>query len=292
MPSVSKARHLIAPKIGSQPLVALDANGVLPPEKQPSWTYRSDQDLISMQWMWTMVVDDLIFQGNSLLGVKRGSDSFPISMERIDPSRWTITDGNILVDEKPVESRSVIFIPGVVDALLDVGARSIRQAADIEAAVAGRARVPNPTVVIRQTEQNDELDQDEVQKIVSGFIKNRRSPDGTVTFLPNGLDMEVLGQQETDFAIQARNAIRTDIGGFLGIPASVMDASLATASLTYSTAEGNRNAFYDQALPLYYGPIQHRLSLDDVVPRGQRVRFDLTELYAALPNPTGTPTED
>lgn len=292
VPSVSKARNLIAPKIGAQPLVALDTSGVIAPDKQPTWTYRTDQDLTSVQWMWTMVVDDLIFLGASLLGVKRGSDGFPISLERIDPSRWTITDGNILVDEQQVDAKAVIFIPGYVDALLDVGARSIRQAADIEASVAGRARVPNPTVVLRQTDADAQLDEDEPQKIVEAYIKNRRSPDGTVTFLPAGLEMEVLGTQETDFAIQARNAIRTDIGGFLGIPASVMDASLATASLTYSTAEGNRNSFYDQALPLYYGPIQDRLSLDDVVPRGQRIRFDLSGLYSALPNPTGTPTED
>lgn len=292
VPAVAKARNLIAPTIGRQPLVALDATGVLAPDRQPSWTYRTDQDLISVQWMWTMVVDDLIFLGSSLLGVKRGSDGFPISMERIDPSRWTITDGNILVDEQPVDSRSVVFIPGVVDALLDVGAKKIREARDIEAAVAGRARVPNPTVVIKQTDQDAALEQDEAQAIVTNYIKNRRSPDGTVTLLPYGFDMEVLGTQETDFAIQARNAVRNDIGGYLGIPASVMDASLATASLTYSTAEGNRNMFFDQALPLFSGPIEHRLSLDDVVPRGQRIRFDLSGLYAALPNPTGTPTED
>lgn len=292
VPAVAKARNLIAPTVGRQPLVALDANGRLPDERQPSWTYRTDQDLTSVQWMWTMVVDDLIFLGASLLGVKRGSDGFPISMERIDPSRWTITDGNILVDEKPVESKSVIFIPGVVDALLVAGQKSIRQAIDIELGVAIRAAVPNPQVVLRQTDPNVDLEQGEAQGIVTEFNKNRRSKGGSTTFLPSGLDLEVLGQPDTDFSIQARNAMRNDIGGFLGIPASVMDASLATASLTYSTAEGNRNMFYDQAIPLYSGPIEHRLSLDDVVPRGQRIRFDMTALYAALPNPTGTPTED
>lgn len=290
VPAVAKARNLLAPTIGRQPLVALDKNGAL--ATQPAWLYRTDQDLTSVQWMWTYIVDDLIFYGAALLAVVRGSDDFPITMDRISPDRWTVTDGTILVDEKPVDRRSVVYIPGVVDALLDVGSRSIRQARDIEDAVAGRARVPNPTVVIKQTDADAELRQDEVKQIVADYIKNRRSPDGTVTFLPAGLDMTVLGTQETDFAIQARNGVRTDIGSFVGIPASVMDASLATASLTYSTAEGNRNAFYDQALPIYADPIQHRLSLDDVVPRGQRVRFDFTQLYAALPNPTDTPTED
>lgn len=290
VPGVSKARNLLAPIVGRQPLRALDTNGPL--AAQPAWTYRTDQELVSVQLMWTMVVDDLIFYGHSLLTVTRGADGFPISMERIDPSRWTNQDQEWFIDGQHVPKRSVIYIPGVVSALLDVGARTIRQARDVEDAVAGRARVPNPTVVIRQTDSDAALEQDEVKTIVENFIKNRRSPDGTVTFLPAGLDMQVLGNQETDFAIQARNASKTDIGGFLGIPATVMDASLATASLTYSTAEGNRNMFYDQTLPLYSGPIEARLSLDDVVPRGQRVRFDLTELYAALPTPTGPITED
>lgn len=290
VPAVAKARNLLAPTIGRQPLVALDKSG--PVANQPAWLYRTDQDLTSVQWMWTYIVDDLIFYGAALLAVVRGSDGFPITMDRISPDRWTVTNGTILVDEKPVDERTVVYIPGVADALLDVGSRSIRQARDIEDAVAGRARVPNPTVVIQHTEGDYDIDQGEVRALMEAYVKNRRSPDGTVSYLPKGLEMKVLGTQETDFAIQARNASRTDIGAFVGIPSSVMDASLATASLTYSTAEGNRNSFYDQSLPIYAGPIEHRLSLDDVVPRGQRVRFDFTQLYAALPNPTDTPTED
>lgn len=295
VPSVAKARNLLAPLIGRQPLVALDNTGVLPPNKQPSFLYRTDTPIISPALMWTWVVDDLIFQGASLLLTKRGTDGFPLSLERLDPSRWTITNGGFMVDEQPVREGAggtVIYIPGFVDALLEVGSRTIRQAKDIEDAVAGRARNPIPTVVLRHTDSDVELDQGEVAEIVEKYIRNRRDPDGTVVFLPNGLEMEALGGQETDFAIQARNAVRTDVGGYMGIPASVMDSSLATASLTYTTTEGNRNAFYDQAVPLYTGPIAHRLSQDDVVPRGQRVRFDLSELYAAIPTPTDTPTED
>jgi phage portal protein BeeE len=71
-----------------------------------------------------------------------------------------------------------------------------------------------------------------------------------------------------------------------------MDASLSTASLTYSTQEGQRNEFADFTLPYWLEPIQQRLSLDDVVPSGQRVRFDLTDLYTTTPSPTGTITED
>lgn len=295
VPAVSKARNLLAPLIGRQPLVALDASGVLPPARQPSFLYRSDSPIISPALMWTWVVDDLIFRGSSLLGVKRGTDGFPLSLERIDPSRWTITNGAILVDEKPVTEGAggtVIYVPGFVDALLDVGSRTIRQSRDIEDAVAGRARNPIPTTVIRQTEDNADLEQDEVKAIVEAYTRNRRDPDGTVAFLPYGLEMDVLGESEPSMFENARNFSRIDVGSFLGVPSSMMDATTVQASLTYENKAGERSRFYVEALPLFSGPIEHRLSLDDVVPRGQRVRFDFTELYAASPTATDAPVQD
>ena len=71
-----------------------------------------------------------------------------------------------------------------------------------------------------------------------------------------------------------------------------MDASLSTASLTYSTQEGQRNEFADFTLPYWIEPIQQRLSLDDVVPAGQRVRFDLSDLYTNPPTPTSPEVAD
>ncbi|MDP4333558.1 phage portal protein [Curtobacterium sp. A7_M15] len=290
VPAVAQARNLLAPTIGRQPLKVLDKRGLL--TNQPAWTYRTDQDLISVQWMLTMVVDDLIFYGRALLGVKRGSDGFPLSIERIGPDRFTITDGVVLVDEKPVDARSVIYIPGLVDPLLDVGSQKIREAADIERGVAVKAAIPNPSIVFKQKDESAPLDQEEVQTLMEDTARNRRSRNGTITFLPPGLDMEVLGGQETDFSLQARNAVRIDIGSYVGIPSSLMNATTVQASLTYENKSGERDRFYVEALPMYTAPIEARLSLDDVVPQGQRVRFDLSELYAQLPTPTGAPTED
>jgi phage portal protein BeeE len=296
VPAVAKARNLLCATIGRQPLVARDADGlVLPRGKQPTWLYRTDQDVISTQHLWTWITDDLIFVGHALLSVQRGSDGFPVSVDRISPDRYTITDGAILVDEKPVDESEVCYLPGLVDGLLDIGSRSIRGAKYVEDAWVGKARNPVASTVIKQTDSNVELEQDEADNIVRQYSKNRRDPDGAVTFLPAGLDIEALGTADPAMFIEARNALRTDIGSFLGIPSSVMDASLSTASLTYSTAEGNRNAFFDQAVPLFAGAIEYTLSLDGknpMVPRGQSVRFDFSSLFATLPAPTGPATED
>jgi hypothetical protein len=290
VPGVAKARNLLAPTIGRQPLKALDANGEL--TTQPTWTYRTDQDLVSMTHLMTWVADDLLFLGRALLSVKRGSDGFPVSIDRVSPDRYTITDGSILIDEQPVDARSVIFIPGLVDGLLDIGARTIRGARYVEEAWVGRVRNPVPTTVLQQTESDSFLEQDEVEDIIRKYSAARRDPDGAVTFVPYGLSLSAMGENDSNLFVEARNALRIDIGSYVGVPSTLMDATTVQASLTYENKEGARDRFYVEALPLYASAIEARLSLDDVVPRGQRVRFDFSELYAQLPAATGPITED
>jgi len=43
---------------------------------------------------------------------------------------------------------------------------------------------------------------------------------------------------------------------------------------------------------MWFEPIEARLSQDDVVPRGQRVRFDRGDIAAPTPSPTGPTVED
>jgi len=91
--------------------------------------------------------------------------------------------------------------------------------------------------------------------------------------------------------VEARNAVRTDIGSFLNIRASMLDGTQGVDSLTYTTNSIERNAFYEIDLPFWTAPIESRLSQDDVVPAGQRVRFDKYAEYGA-PIDTDIPTED
>ena len=144
---------------------------------------------------------------------------------------------------------------------------------------------------LHQTEDAD-LEDDEIDGMLSDWNKARHDKDGSLAFTPRQVELRIHGSVDANVAIEARNAIRTDVGGFLGIPAFLMDASLATASLTYQTANGNRSQYVDYTMPYWTEPIQQRLSLDDVVPSGQRVRFHLSDLISTTPASTGTPTED
>src|SRR5690606_9573712 len=130
--------------------------------------------------------------------------------------------------------------------------------------------------------------------LLEGWSKARRDPESSaVGFVPYGIQpvfpgLDASGTQ--DLFIQGRNALRLDIANLTNIPASLLDGSVATASLTYQTQEGQRSSFQEQTMRYWLSPIEHRLSMDDVTPSGQVVRFDLAYVDHTLPSPQ-TPTD-
>ena len=68
-------------------------------------------------------------------------------------------------------------------------------------------------------------------------------------------------------------------------PAAMLDGSMSTATLTYSTQEGKRSEFVDYSLNYWASAVEARLSQDDVTPEGTFVRFDISWLTS--PNQPG-----
>jgi phage portal protein BeeE len=92
--------------------------------------------------------------------------------------------------------------------------------------------------------------------------------------------------------IAARNAASLDLARLIGVAASRIDATVDKGSLNYETTTGRNQEFVDFDLALYMTPITARLSLDDVVPRGTHVRFNLADFIAAAPSITGPVLKD
>lgn len=290
VPGVAKGRALLVSTIAKFPLVALDQNGPLPAERQPSFLYRTNTAQSPYSRM-VCTVDDLIFHGVSLWLTTRGAANQILDAEWCPRDLWSVKEGRFYLqgrDQPLDESEMLLFDVPLFDGLLAIGAGNLRGAKDVEKSWQGRARNPIPVMVLRATE--DGLTQDEVDAYVKSWSDARKSENGAVGFLPKGIEMDVHGEVSPDLMLQGRNAVKTDIANYLNIPTSLLDGSLSEASLTYTTQEGNRNIFYDLSLPFWVDPIAQRLSQDDVVPRGQRVRFDFYEQYALTPSPTG-PTE-
>lgn len=283
VPAVSKARNLLVATIAKFPLKAY-RNGVAV-ATQPSFLYRTESIVTPYERMaWT--VDDLLFYGYSVWLVKRGADG-RITEAEYCPMRYVkITNWHVLIDEKEVASNEIILFNSPFEGLLNIAGRTIRAAIDQERAWAGRAKNPVPVIELHQTD--DTLNEDEVKPFVDAWAAARSSENGAIGYTPPSLEIKTHGEVHADLMVEGRNAVRTDIGSFANIRASMLDGTMGIDSLTYSTTEGERNSFYEFDLPFWTDPITARLSMDDVVPRGQYVEF---EKYSD-PNQPGEPAKE
>lgn len=302
IPAVSKARNLLVSKIADLPLRAILANADgtdTDVTSKYTWLFRTNSTVSPYERMaWT--VDDLIFYGVSLWLLDRGAPDSSgrrpiISASWCPTSTWCIKpdqDGQLAVhvDGVPIAEDRYCLINSPFEGLLTVGRRTLRGARDVEESWVGRARNPIPMIVLRITDDS-QLEDDEIEDFVDQFAKARTNPNGAIGYLPQGVEIDVYGTDAPDLSVEGRNAVRTDVGSHLNVRASVLDGTQGVASLTYATTQGERNAFYDDDLPFWTGPIQARLSLDDMVPRGVRIRFDKTSEYNQ-PAPTGDRVED
>lgn len=290
VPAVVKARQILAGSIARLPLRALIGADELDAADQPSWLYRTDGPTSPWHRMaWT--VDDLMFYGWSLWAVKRGAADVILTAARVPIERWKFDrDGSVLVDDRPASAGQYILIPGPAEGLLAHGATTIRSARSLELAWAGRIRNPIPTTELHQATP-DPLTDDEIDQLVKDYSEARLDANGAVVFTPHEIELKTHGESTADMFIEARNAVRLDVANFTGLPGAALDGSLSTASLTYVTQDGKRSELAE-ATQLWTGPIEARLSQDDVVPRGWRVRFDASDLTTTTPSPTGPTVED
>lgn len=294
VPAVARARHLLVSTITQMPLVALDKTGVL--AEQPLWLQRTN-GLVSPQLRTAWTVDDLIFSGASVWAVQRGSAADGgriLDAWRVPIEDWELTDDlTIRILGEEVDPSSVLYITGLHEGVLTFGRTTFQTAADLETTVARRVSTPLPLVELHQT-TDDVLTDDEIDALTGAYVTARQDPAGAVMYSPSSITTIVHGDGPvSDALIQARNASAVDVARHLGVPAALIDASNVNSSLTYETTTGRGLEFRSYSLALYMQAIESRLSLDDAVPRGQRVRFDAGDLTTpTTPSPTGPTVED
>lgn len=291
VPAVAKARHVVAPKIAGYPLVALRADVEVDP--QPAWTYRTDDGVSPWHRMcWT--VDDLIFTGWSLWVVSRGADGFVLNASRIGRDRWEFTDeGGVLIDKTPVSnSRDVLLIPGPHEGILSFGATTIRHAGELLAAAAIAGRVGSPNVDLHYTGDKI-MTREEIDEIIDVWVAARMDrTKGGVGFTNKLIEAKEMGRTDPALLVEGRNAAAVDCARIVGVAAGMVDATAPKASLNYETQAGRGLEHTEYGVDPYMEAIEARLSMDDVVPRGQRIAFDRSRDTETPIDPTGPVTED
>jgi hypothetical protein len=283
VPAMARARHLLVGAVATCPLVAYAGQDPLPDDQQPAWCYRTDGDVSPWHRMaWT--VDDLLFSGWSLWAVDRGADGALLAADRVPRDRWSFGDGGtVLVDDRPAKRADVLLLPGPHEGVLTFAARTIRSASRMERAAARHASNPVPSVELRQT-QDVPLSDAERDSLVASWVSARASDNGAVGFTSYGIEAHPLGQVPEQLLVEGRNAAAVDVARHVSMPAAMLDATSAGASLTYETTQGRSGQFLDYGVRLYVDAIAARLSMDDVLPRGKRIVLDTSALTALVPD--------
>jgi hypothetical protein len=284
IPAVYRGRAILMSLLADKPLQAWRGETLLPyPDAQPTFLYSTPGILGPWQRM-VRTLDDLIFYPYSLWLTVRGEPKEGrrpiVSAVHCPYESWRINEAGLIEMQNRdggwdvADEDEVILIPGPSEGLLAYANRTMLGSRALDQAWTDRARTPAPLTEIHLTDDT-QLDDAETTATRDAWVEARRQGNSVVV-TPANVEIKDHGAGETSLYVEGRNAGRLDIAAFFNLPGSVLDASTATASLTYVTQEGNRSSLDDMSLPYWYRPIESRLSQDDVVPRGQSVRFDFS----------------
>lgn len=285
IPAVRRGRLIICGTIGTLPLESSRPAGAGDPTAERRLLETLDPNTTPSHLL-TWTVDDLLFGGVSWWHVtERDWTTYPVAVERITAERVLVHAGRAYVDGVRVDDADLIRFDGPDEGLITgTNGRSLRTSLLLEDAVRRNARQDVPLGVLRLADGAPELstepgsagdgsNRSQVDALLDAWEDARR--DRSTAYLNRAVDYTALqfDAQRTQLA-EARNYQATEIGRLLNLPASYLDAP-SGSSMTYSNTESRRRDLVDMTLLAYLAPIEQRLSMGDVTPRGWRVRFNL-----------------
>lgn len=283
--TIARARNLLVTTCSRFPLRQLTADDQPAPNPIKWLTNPGDGSSPQHRIAWT--VDDLIFYGWSCWW-RRGDEAGG----RVNQGDWAVNaDGQVEIHGVPQKPQDVILIPGYHEGLLTYGVDVLEDARSLYRIVRQRLHNPVPQLELHQT-GGPPLTQTQIDALIAGWTKARNSPNGGVGYTNEVIELKEHGAGDSALMVDARNAASVDLARIVGVHAGLVDATAPKASLNYETQTGRNQEFTDFDLPLYLEPIAARLSLDDVCPAGERIRFDLGDFTGMTPSPTGPKLED
>jgi HK97 family phage portal protein len=140
------------------------------------------------------------------------------------------------------------------------------------------AQEPNPTMVIKNT--GVDLPPEQVSNLLASW-KAARAQRSTA-YLSGPLDVTTFGYDAQQMELSSsRLNTAAEIARLCNIPAWYLNAE--SASATYSNVSAERRSLVDFSLKPYMACISERLSMNDITPRGQIVKFDLDDYLRGNP---------
>ena len=289
VPAVARARNIICGTIGTLGLNAY--NDITYAKVEGRSLLKQPDPALPLAVTMTWLIEDLLFQGQAFMVVLAVSpeDGRPTQARRIDPMRVTFTT-DTQTDEiingfyldgylTPITGvGSLIMFSGIDEGILNRGGRTITTALELEKAVSRMAAEPNPTMVIKNT--GVDLPPEQVSSLLSSWAAARQKR--STAYLSGPLDVTTFGYDAQQMELsQSRLNTAAEIARMCNIPAWYLNAE--SASATYSNVSQERRSLVDFSLRPYMSCVEERLSMNDLTPVGQTVRFDLDDYLRGNP---------
>lgn len=288
VPACAQGIQVIAGTTGTFPLVryrrVVDAEGVLVRLQRLATTSLLDQPDPDepREATITRLVEDLVLHPQAFaIVLARGADGFPSAMryvpaEVVDQRASARGEDGYQVDQDWWPARDVIVFISHWPGLLVAGASAVRTAALLERAARRYANDNAPAGALKNT--GADLPPDKIDELLNTWEASRRTR--TTGYLNAQVAYERYSWSSSDLELVAGRQWQTsEVGRLLNLPPRYLNAP-AGASMDYANITSERRDLVDLSLAPYIAAVQGRLSMADVTPRGQVVRFDLTEFYA------------
>ena len=285
VPTVSRCQALITGIIASIPL---EMYSLKTGEELPNYVWVDQPDKRqprSVTIAWT--IDSLLHYGVSYWRVTElyQDDNRPARFEWVQNDlvtvkyNWDNTEveyymvNNVRVPMEGVGS--LITFQALGQGLLVRAANTIRAALDIEKAAAIAAQTPMPTSVIKNN--GADLPDEQVSGIMNAWKLARQNR--STAYLTSTLDVQQFGFSPKDMAYaEAKQFYALELARACNVPAEMVDAQVMR-SQTYQNVLDARKEFFAYTLQPFVTAIEDRLSMDDLTPRGQVVRFSVDETF-------------
>lgn len=274
--SVAAARHTIAGTGGRLPLY-LETKGTRA-EYQPRVLEQLERG-VPLSTTLTWLYDALFFHPCTWLVVRdRDSYDWPRWYEWIDRQRADLDDdGNLLkVDGEKVRPEDVVrFDSPLGHGFLHNARRTVQRAIALDISAALAEDNPVPTVELHN-ETGIELSDEEREKLLNDWSASRRKRG--VAYTPKGLKVIAHGAAPEQLLIDGRRAIALDVVRHANLPAWAASTAVEGATMTYDNRAMRNWELIDLTLAPFFKAFSDRMSMNDVTPRGSKVRVDTGEL--------------
>jgi HK97 family phage portal protein len=284
VPSVARARSIICGTAASLPLRAFNKINGAQIDGRTILTQPDPALPTAVMMSWTF--DDLVFHDVAYWQVLELSaeDNRPTRARRIDPMRISYnTEGynNVIINGFFLDGQQlpmagvgslIVFYGLGTGGILTRAGRTIKTALDLEKAVSRMAEEPAPAMYIKNS--GVDLPAAQVSSLLANW-KAARSQRSTA-YLSGNLEVESFGFDATQMELSAnRMNTATEIARLMNIPAWYLNAE--STSSTYSNTLQERRSLIDLSLMPFLIAVEQRLSMDDITPMTQRVRFEIEE---------------